>query len=69
MSKTVILYVVVTVQLALGLFILIDAFPMFEQGLISPLSYVVRGFVPLVLAATFIFLARQARAKEGSGDA
>ncbi len=69
MSRAFILYCVAAVQLIAGLYILIDAHPNLQSGEITAITFIVRGLGPLILAATFIFLARQMRANEGLDDA
>ena len=69
MSKAVIFYVVAAINLIVGVWLLVGLHPEFVAGEGSTFHYVARGLGPLVLAAAFIFLARQVRAKEGSDDA
>ena len=69
MNRAIILYVVASMNLMVGLWLLVGLHPDFVAGEIATFQYVARGLGPLVLAATFIFLARQMRAKEGSDDA
>ena len=69
MSKAIILYIVAAMNLIVGVWILVGLHPEFVAGEVSTLHYVARGLGPLILAAAFIFLARQAMAKEGSDDA
>ena len=69
MSRAVILCIAAAMNLLAGLMILSGSHDEFISGETSVLSYVLRGVGPLLLAAAFIFLARQAMAKEGSDDA
>lgn len=69
MSRAMFLYCVAAFQLAVGFYILSDAYPEFQNGEIAPLNYVLRGVGWLSLAAAFIFLARKVRGTEGLNDA
>ncbi|MGE5952209.1 MAG: hypothetical protein ACM308_01100 [Qipengyuania vulgaris] len=69
MSKAVILYVAASMNLIVGVWLLVGLHPEFVAGEVSTFQYVARGIGPLILSAAFIFLARKAMAKESSDDA